>query len=190
MKVLTLIEAVKAGNGAAVQELINTNAPIDQTDDYGWTALNWAAGRGDAAIVQLLLNAGANIANTGRDNRTPYQIALAAARLDSALILQHAEQKTPANNPYCKAYALKTLRKFPDWSENLTAFHDDALVYLHSDLSVTNGIWRHEEVVFQSSLSAWQQFCREELAFVVPSDLALATAFVAEKTNTTQTVAL
>lgn len=188
MSVLTLIEAVKASDSASVQAIINSNVPIEQTDDYGWTALNWAAGIGDTTIVQLLLNAGANSANTGRDNRSSYQIALAAAHLDSALILQHAEQKTPVNNPYCKAYAIKVLRKFPDWSENLAALNDDAIVYLHSDLSVTYGIWQH--VVFHSSLPAWEQFCREELAFAVPSDLALATAFVTEKANTTQTVVL
>jgi len=31
-------------------------------------------------------------ANTGRDNRTAYQIALAAVHIDSALLLQQAER--------------------------------------------------------------------------------------------------
>jgi len=47
---ITLIEAVKAGDSAAVQALINSNVAIEQTDDYGWTALNWAAGKGDRRL--------------------------------------------------------------------------------------------------------------------------------------------
>ena len=193
MSVLTLIEAVKAGDSAAVQALINSNVAIEQTDDYGWTALNWAAGKGDSAIVQLLLNAGANIANTGRDNRTAYQIALAAVHIDSALLLQQAERGRGAKTterPYCKVYLIETLRKFPDWSEKSAPLDNDALVYLHADFSVTRSIWQQEDVVFQSLSPAWETFCRDELAFSVPTDLALATAFVAEKANAPQTVAL
>lgn len=193
MSVLTLIEAVQAGDSAAVQALINSNVAIEQTDDYGWTALNWAAGKGDSSIVQLLLKAGANIANTGRDNRTAYQIALAAVHIDCALLLQQAERGRGAKIPerlYCKAYLIETLRKFPDWSEKPSSLDDDTIVYVHSDFSVTLGIWQHEDVVFQSSSPAWETFCRDELAFSVPTDLALATAFVAEKANAMQTVAL
>ena len=154
---------------------------LEQADDYGWTALNWAAARGDTAMVEQLLNAGANVAHTGRDHRTAYAIALAAAHIDVVLLLQQAEQKIgvkTASQPYCKAYPVETLRKFPDWSE--TSFVADDIVYLHQDFSVTRGLWHDEAVVFRSSSPAWQKFCTEELAFFAPTALTLAAAFVAE----------
>lgn len=182
MSALTLIEAVKTSDNSAVQTLINNGVDIEQADDYGWTALNWAAGKGDTTIVQQLLNAGANVANTGRDNRTAYQIALAAAHVDSALILHQAEQKRglrTASHPYCKVYPIQTLRQFSDWSETPEVESND-IVYLHQDLSVTRCIWYGEEVVFRSTSLAWEKFCSEDLAFFVPTDLSLATAFAAE----------
>ena len=81
MSVLALIEAVKTGDSTTVQTLLNSHIDIEQNDEYGWTALLWAAGQGQTAIVQLLLNAGANVARSGRDNRTAYQIAIAATHV-------------------------------------------------------------------------------------------------------------
>ncbi len=188
MSVLTLIEAVKAGDNFAVQTLINNHAAIEKTDDYGWTALNWAAGKGDTAMVQQLLNAGANVTHTGRDKRTAYQIALAAAHVDSALMLQQAERNKgikTVENPYCKAYSLATLRQFPNWSELQTALDADTIVYLHADFSVTLGIGHDENIVFQSSSLAWQTFCVDVLAFAVPTDLALAAAFMTKESTAT-----
>ncbi len=179
MSALPLIAAVQAGNSTAVQILISNHVDIEQVDEYGWTALNWAAGRGDTAMVEQLLNAGANVAHTGRDNRTAYAIALAAAHVDTALLLQQAEQKigmTSVVHPYCKAYTVDALRKFPEWSES--AGVADGIVYLHHDFSVTACFWHDEDVVFRSSSPAWQQFCTEELAFFVPTDLSLAAALV------------
>lgn len=80
-----LIEAAKAGDVNRMQALIEGGENLEQKDDYGWTALNWAAGRGDSAIVLTLLEAGADAFNRGRDLRTPYQIALAAAQVDVAV---------------------------------------------------------------------------------------------------------
>lgn len=185
MSALTLIEAVKTGDSTAVQTLINNNVDIEQADDYGWTALNWAAGKGDAAIVQQLLNAGANVAHTGKDNRTAYQIALAAAHVDSALILHQVEQKKgliKVSHPYCKVYPIQALRQFSGWSEPPETDNND-IVYLHQDLSVTRCIWHDEDIVFRSSSPTWETFCSEELAFSVPTDLTLATAFSAEKVS-------
>lgn len=180
MSVLALIEAVKAGDSTAVQTLLNSHIDIEQSDEYGWTALNWAAGQGHTAIVQLLLNAGANVEQAGRDNRTAYQIALAAAHVDTALILQQAEQKQGLKtvvHPYCKAYPVEALRKFSEWSELGSA--DDGIVYLHQDFSVTACLWHDQEVLFRSESPEWEKFCTEQLAFFVPTDLTLAAAFAA-----------
>lgn len=179
MSVLALIEAVKTGDSTTVQTLLNSHIDIEQNDEYGWTALLWAAGQGQTAIVQLLLNAGANVARSGRDNRTAYQIAIAATHVDTALILQQAEQKQglkTAVHFYCKAYPVEALRQFPEWSE--LGSTDDGIVYLHQDFSVTACLWHDQEVLFRSLSPAWEKFCTEQLAFSVPTDLTLAAGSV------------
>lgn len=173
MNELQLIEAAKAGDVDRVQALIGSGADLEQKDDYGWTALNWAAGRGDAAIVRLLLEAGANAVNRGRDRRTPYQIALAAAQVDAATLLQQADQVggIAPDRAYCKAYPVKAFEQFTGWRQ---ASADDAVVYLHQDFSVTASIWHGEDVVFEQDSEAWRSYCRERLGFHVPTDLELA----------------
>lgn len=176
MNELQLIEAAKAGDVNRVKALIECGEDLEQKDDYGWTALNWAAGHGDSAIVRLLLEAGANAVNSGRDLRTPYQIALAAAHVEAASLLQQAEQNSgiaperPAR-PYCKAYPAKAFDHNPaGWQ--LPA--DDSVVYLHQDFSVTASMWHGEDVVFDRVSEDWRIYCRDRLGFHVPTDLELA----------------
>ena len=84
MSDLKLIEAVKAGNANAVVELIESGADVNQQDEQGWTPLNWAAGKGDIAVLKSLLNHGADVSRVGRDERTPYMIALASGQAEAA----------------------------------------------------------------------------------------------------------
>ena len=92
MSDLQLIDAVKTGQLAKVDEALNAGADIQQQDEQGWTPLNWAAGRGSVEIVSLLLNRGADVFRTGRDQRTPYKVAVAAKHIDVARLLKKAEQ--------------------------------------------------------------------------------------------------
>lgn len=171
-----LIKAAQAGDINYVQALIYGGGNLEQMDGYGWTALNWAAGRGDAAIVRLLLEAGANPANSGRDLRTPYQIALAAAHSEAASLLQQAEQNSGAGSeslvrPYCKAYPAKAFNRFPAWPGTLA---DDCIVYLHRDFSVTASMWHGENILFEQASEDWRCYCRDRLGFHVPDDLELS----------------
>lgn len=181
----TLIEAAKTGDCALLDCLIDEGADLEQRDEYGWTALNWAAGRGETGMVEHLLSAGANVLNSGRDNRTPYQIALAAARVDTAKVLLQAEQETDAApeqaaRPYCKAYPIERLRAFPAWREKAPV-EDDAVVFLHGDLTVTASMWHGEDIVFADVTPAWEAFCAKELTFHVPTDLELVAEYAANK---------
>lgn len=173
-----LIEAAKAGDVNRVQALIEGGEDLEQKDDYGWTALNWAAGHGDAGVVRLLLEVGANAVNSGRDLRTPYQIALAAAQVEVAIQLQQAEQNSGIASerpvrPYCKAYPAKAIDQFSGWQARQTPA-DDAVVYLHQDFSVTASMWHGEDVVFDRVSEDWRSYCRDLLGFHVPTDLELA----------------
>jgi ankyrin repeat protein len=186
MSDVRLIEAVKTGDLATVEALLVSGADIHQQDEQGWTPLNWAAGKGDVAIVESLLRHGADIFTVGRDQRTPYMIALAAARVEVARLLREAGgtaagAKSQSQQPrkYCKAYYLKDLRQFSGWSESLVAKNDGSdladhdVVFLHQDLTVTTSMWHNENVLFNQRTPAWEEFCMAVLQFKVPDDFDL-----------------
>ncbi len=87
---------------------------------------------------------------------------------------------------YCKAYSIKRFRQFSDWSENLQnlrketkqvngeeivttrEIQDDDFFYLQENLVVTDGIFLDENIIFSSTTSNWEEFCRNELKFEIP----------------------
>jgi uncharacterized protein len=181
-----LIEAVRTGTLDEVQRLLTDEVDLTARDDHGWAPLDWAAGRGDAAIVQALLDAGADVRATGEQQRTAYQIALAAGHREAALLLRRAEDALdpsgPADRgwrPYCKAYQLSEFRRFPGWpaesaSAGEQAEADEEIAFLHDDLTVTRSMWPGEDVLFDAVTDEWSRFCAEELGFRVPDELDLA----------------
>src|SRR5215831_2327909 len=194
----TLFEAAKGGDLATVEKLLASGADINQGNEQGWTALNFAAGKGDLAMVKLLINKGADPFKVGRDNRTPYMIALAAGRVEVVKYLREVEDATDPEKAksfrperkYCKAYYLRDLRKYSNWSEsrinwkekknekgtndpNDVEFTDDKIVFIHQDFTVTESMWQNENVIYNQVDEAWQGFCSSALGFKVPSDLDL-----------------
>ena len=188
MRSLKLIEAVKIEDIVKLENLIANQEDIEQSDSYGWTALNWAAAKGSLDFVQKLLDLGANISNKGRDKRTPYKIALAATHIKCASVLLKAEQKAGLNNqsqsnPFCKAYPMDAVRKYPNWTATLENVENDAVVFLHPDLSVTGFIWHGENVLFDQVSPDSERFCREELGFSTPTEMELVAKFATQKTD-------
>ncbi|HNQ68361.1 MAG TPA: ankyrin repeat domain-containing protein [Bacteroidales bacterium] len=57
---MTLIDYVKLGNVTKVQELIVSGVNLNHQDEYGYTALIWAASYSKPDMVKLLLEAGAD----------------------------------------------------------------------------------------------------------------------------------
>ena len=55
-----LVEAVRAGDVAAIRALLEQRADVNVPEPDGTTALHWAAHRGDLFTVDLLLDAGAH----------------------------------------------------------------------------------------------------------------------------------
>ena len=178
MTQIELIEAIKSGNRAAVQEAIDGGAELNSQDNQGWTPLNWAAGSGQLEIVELLLEHGADPLATGPDLRTPQMIALAAGHADVVQRLRAAEAKAgateaPARN-YCTAYYLGDLRRCPDWARDTAQdLKDDDVVFLHQDYTVTKSMWAGEDVLFNNVTEQWKTFCNNELRFAVPDSLDL-----------------
>jgi uncharacterized protein len=202
MSDLQLIDAVKTGQLAKVEEALNAGADIQQQDEQGWTALNWAAGKGIVEIVSLLVDRGADVFRTGRDQRTPYKIALAAKHTDVARLLKKAEQAVNGASGdstygnYARAYLLGDLRKFSDWQEEPLGgketipanengisheLSDDDVVFLQEDFTVTQLIWPGENVIFDRNTPEWIDFCTQELQFKVPDDFDLIASNTAAK---------
>jgi uncharacterized protein len=194
MNDLQLIEAVKSNDYTRVKEFIDSGADINQQDEYGWTPLNWASGRGDLKIVTLLLEKGADVLKVGRDQRTPYRIALAAGHVEVVKLLRKAEDDLGEGKVerqprvYCKAYHLGELRQFSRWTDDrLLSFQeanandsaenqsneisDDEIVFIHGDFTVTKSMWHNENVVFDQVTPEWEAFCADVLKFKVPDDL-------------------
>lgn len=176
-----LLFSVKAGNVEGAVATLDEGASLSTRDSDDWSALDWAAGRGDVAMVSLLLRRGADPTATGADSRTPYQIALAAGHLEAARILRDAEELAdPASKeahvwrPYCRAYTLGQLRAAAMWSDDATDLADDAIVYLHDDHSVSRAVWRGEDVVFAEVTPQWIEYCQQTLGFQIPDDFDLA----------------
>jgi hypothetical protein len=176
-----LIDAVRSGDVEAVRTALDGGSePLDRDGD-DWSALDWAAGTGDAEIVHLLLEHGADPLQTGEERRTPYDIALAAGRLEAARLLRDAEERadpsragTRAWEPYCRGYLASELRAFDGWHEPGDGdLADDAVVFLHTDLTVTASMWPGEDVIFDERSPAWEAYCRTALAFQPPDDFDL-----------------
>ena len=195
-----LIQAVKDGDTQKAEAEMASGADVNAPGpEQEWTALNYASGKGDLAMVELLVRGGADVFKKGRDNRTPYQIAVAAGHAAVARYLATAESaaggdtqrvssRQSETRPYCKAYYLKDLRRFAAWSESrtnwkagadetpATSFSDDDIVFLHQDLTVTQSMFHNENVIMGTVTPQWRVFCSTELGFTVPDDFDLMPA--------------
>ena len=189
MEANSLIDAAKAGDLSRVESQLKSGTPVDVTDEQGWTALSHAAGKGFVDLVKLLVNSGADVFKTGRDNRTPYLIALAAGRAEAAKFLRDVEQAIDPEKaksirpprPYSKAYHVRDLRAFEAWpaiEASLSSGEsgesiDDRIVFVHQDFTVTESMWHNEGVIFDKVTPEWRKFCEHTLGFKVPDDLDL-----------------
>jgi ankyrin repeat protein len=191
-----LMDAVKADDTSRVKELIDAGADLNQQDEYGWTLLSLAAGKGNLELVQMLVANGVDVLKVGRDLRTPYEIALAAGHLEVARFLRQAEEQVkgerlvPPKREYCEAYPLEELSRFPGWTASANrkdengeqssasasseeAFSEDSIAFLHQDYTVTQSMYHGENVLFNQVTPEWKEFCQTKLNFHVPDDLEL-----------------
>jgi len=173
-----LIESVRSGALECVRSLVAAGADLEIRDNLGWTALCWAAGAGRDAIVDFLLESGADPFAADEDRRTPYLIALGASNIGAATRLAEAEVLSgdgdaiahssgqAARRLYCRAYRVRELRGFYGWGhEQKNQPPDDTVVFLHSDFSVTSTVWSRDEALFDGSSREWRRFCAERLEF-------------------------
>lgn len=185
----TIIAIVKANDLERLCALVQQGADLDAVDEHGWTALCWAASRGNTAAVDMLCHAGGNVFKAGEDKRTPYKIALAASHEDTARKLRDWEKAAGSDRErvssrqsegrlYCKAYRVADLSRFPEWSAmtHHAALAPEEIVFVHQNHVVTRSIWHDKDVLLQSVTPEWRVFCDDDLGFKVPDDFDLMTA--------------
>lgn len=86
---------------------------------------------------------------------------------------------------YCKAYLIKTLRQFDEWTENSEnakaekqqmdgkevevkrVLTDDNFLYLQDNYVVTDGIFKDENIIFDNVTPEWKEFCQKNLGFEI-----------------------
>ncbi|HSB23467.1 MAG TPA: ankyrin repeat domain-containing protein [Burkholderiaceae bacterium] len=93
-----LIAAAHLGHDGVVRQLIRAGAPLDHVNNLHWTAAIEAVVLGDGgprhqACLRALVDAGANVALTDREGRTPLQLARARGFDAMAKILESAPQR-------------------------------------------------------------------------------------------------
>lgn len=87
---------------------------------------------------------------------------------------------------YCKAYYIKDLRKFSQWTEKSEntrketreidgqevevnrELTDDDFLFLQENYVITDGIFQDENVIFNKITREWKDFCRNTLLFEIP----------------------
>ncbi len=83
-----LVAAAKAGDVAAVSQILANDGAVDETDWAGWTSLHWAALLLNIEVIPILLDADADIEAIGpggKNSGTP--LMMSAKKLDGIEVM-------------------------------------------------------------------------------------------------------
>jgi len=95
-----LVEALKSGDTAAAQALLQKRIDVNAPEADGTTPLHWAVRMNDLDLVNRLIRAGANVKAANRYDVTPIQLACINGSAASIGRLLEAGESANATGPY------------------------------------------------------------------------------------------
>jgi ankyrin repeat protein len=97
-----LVEALKGGDTAAAQALLQKRIDVNAPEADGTTPLHWAVRMNDLDLVNRLIRAGANVKAANRYGVTPIQLACINGSAASIGRLLEAGESANATGPYAE----------------------------------------------------------------------------------------
>jgi uncharacterized protein len=144
----TVADAAMRGNADAVKALIAQGADVNAAQGDGMTALHWAADKGNAAIAEMLVYAGANPgAMTRIGAYTPLHLASRAGSVEVVRALLKAGAKVDAKTSVSGATPLHLAAS----SGNPAVV--TALVDAKADINAKESEWGQTPLIFAASLN-------------------------------------
>lgn len=146
--------AISGGSTEIVNILLSKNVPIKHNANiYGWTPLHFAAYNGHSAMIELLVNNGAELSKRTLSGRSPYNLAEQAGKKDALqLLIKLGCKPEPQQFPELKgAYLGQTPPgKEPEiFAPDIVSMQGEGN---HSSLSISpNG----KEIYWQSKSQIW-----------------------------------
>jgi ankyrin repeat protein len=136
------------GDREAVRALLQQGADVNMAQGDGMTALHWAAERGDAAMAEMLLYAGASVKATTRIG--DYRPLHLAAKSGSAPIIE-LMIKSGADVDAVTSNSGATALHFAAASGSAEAV--TALLDAGADANAREGLWKQTPLMFAASLN-------------------------------------
>ena len=97
--------AIEKDNLVYAQKVLAMNFDPNLLSDNGYTPLQYAAMRGNAQMVELLLRNGANVAQLSKDGESAVELALKLGHSEAAEVLKKARQEMITQDQTAKAEA-------------------------------------------------------------------------------------
>ena len=97
--------AIEKDNLVYAQRVLAMNFDPNLLSDNGYTPLQYAAMRGNAQMVELLLRNGANVAQLSKEGESAVELALKLGHGEAADVLKKARQETIAQEETARADA-------------------------------------------------------------------------------------
>lgn len=119
-----LLNAVECGDLDGAAAALDAGASPDAADRYGVTALVRAAGRGDHALVDLLLGRGARIDKGTAQDNTPLMLAAARGHRELVARLLQAGADPAHRNKW--HYTARDWAQWPATAADVVALIDQA----------------------------------------------------------------
>src|SRR2546428_695223 len=107
---VSLVDAVKRGDSAAVRSLLQKHVDVNEAEPDGTAALHWAVHNESVEIADLLIRGGASVKAANRYGATPLWLAAVSGNAAMIEVLLKAGADANAANPHGETPLLAAAR--------------------------------------------------------------------------------